>query len=91
MIYAEYILKLRNFLMFYIKYILSGLVDVLGIYLRYDHIGDIFKLLQKVTTLAYAQVIGYMLTGRKFNRIIWICNFFEFQTLSHITYNSWID
>ena len=39
--YAEYILKLKNLYMFYIKYILPGLVDVLGLYLRYDNIGDI--------------------------------------------------
>ena len=31
--YAEYILKLKNLYMFYIKHILPGLVDVLGIYL----------------------------------------------------------
>ena len=56
--YAEYILKLKNLYMFYIKYILPGLADVLGIYLRYDSIGDI--LLQNVATLVYVQVIGYM-------------------------------
>ena len=36
--------------------ILPGLVEVLGIYLRYDSNGDI--LLQNVTTLVYVQVIG---------------------------------
>ena len=45
-----------NLYMFYIKYILPGLVD--AIYLRYDNIGDI--LLQNVTTLVYVKVIGYM-------------------------------
>ena len=54
--YAEYILKLKNLYIFYTTYILSGLVDVLGIYLRYDNIGDI--LLQNVTTLVYVQVMG---------------------------------
>ena len=81
--YAEYILKLKNVYMFYIKYIL-GLVDVLGIYLRYDYIRDI--LVQNVTTLVYVQVKGYVLTGREFKRIVWICSFFEFPTRSHITY-----
>ena len=38
--YAKYILKLRNLYLFYTKHILPGLVDVLGIYLRYDNIGD---------------------------------------------------
>ena len=86
--YAEYILKLKNLYMFYTIYILSGLVDELGIYLRYDKIGDI--LLQNVTTLVYVQVIGYMRTGREFKRIVWICSFFESPTRSHIMYNSWI-
>ena len=86
--YAEYILKLKNLYIFYTTYILPGLVDVLGIYLRYDNIGDI--LLQNVTTLVYVQVIGYMRTGREFKRIIWTCSFFEFPTRSHVTYNSWI-
>ena len=36
--------------------ILPGLMDVLGIYLRYDNIGDI--LLQNVTTLVYVQAIA---------------------------------
>ena len=54
--YAEYILKLKNLYILYTTYILPGLVDVLGIYLRYDNIGDI--LLQNVTTLVYVQVIG---------------------------------
>ena len=39
----------------YERYILPGLVDVLGIYLRYDNIWDI--LLQNVTTLVYVQFI----------------------------------
>ena len=82
---AEYILKLKNLYMFYIKYILPGLVDVLGIYLRYDKIRDI--LLQNVATLVYVQVIGYMLTGMEFKRIVCICSFFEFPTRSHIPYN----
>ena len=58
--YAEYTLKLKNLYIFYVTYILPGLVDVLGIYLRYDNIRDI--LLQNVTvaTLVYVQVIGYM-------------------------------
>ena len=30
--HAEYILKLKNIYIFYTKYILPGLVDVLGIY-----------------------------------------------------------
>ena len=84
--YAKYILKLRNLYLFYTKHILPGLVDVLGIYLRYDNIGDI--LLQNVTTLVYVQdlqVIGYMRTGREFKRIVWICIFFESPTRSHIT------
>ena len=72
----------------YQVYIFSGLVDVLGIYLRYDNIGDI--LLQNVTTLLYVQVIGYMRTGREFKRIVWICSFFEFPTRSHVTYISGI-
>ena len=37
--YSEHILKLKNVYMFYIKYILPGLVDVLGIYLGYDNMG----------------------------------------------------
>ena len=43
--------------MFYTKYILRGLVGVLGImiYLRYDNIGDI--LIQNVATLVYVQFI----------------------------------
>ena len=86
--YAEYILKLKNLYMFYITYILLGLVDVLGIYLGYDNIGDI--LLQNVTALVYVQIIGYMRTGSEFKRIVWICSFFEFPTRSHIMYNSWI-
>ena len=53
--------------MFYIKYILPGLLDVLGIYLGYDNIGDI--LLQNVTTLVYVQVIGYMRTGSEMIRL----------------------
>ena len=82
--YAEYILKLKNLLMFFIKYTLPlpGLVDILGIYLRYDNIWDI--LLQNVTTLVYVQVIGYMRTGREFKRIVWICSFFEFPTRLHV-------
>ena len=76
--YAEYILKLKNLYIFYIAYILPGLVDVLGIYLRYDNIGDI--LLQNVATLVYVQVIGYMRTGREFKKIVWICSFFAFPT-----------
>ena len=44
--YAKYILKLKNLYIFYTTYILPGLVDVLGIYLRYDNIWDI--LLQNV-------------------------------------------
>ena len=56
--YPEYILKLKNLYMFYTKYILPGIVDVFGLYLRHDSIGDI--LLQNVTTLVYVQVIGYM-------------------------------
>ena len=91
--YAEYILKLENLYLFYTTYILSGLVDVLGIYLGYDNIGDI--LLQNVVTLVYVQVIGYMRTGRdstrEFKRIVWICSFFEFPTRSHVTYNSGYD
>ena len=86
--YAEYILKLKNLYIFYIKYILPGLVHVLGIYLGYDNIGDILH--QNVVTLVYVQVIGYMQTGREFKRIVWICTFFECPTRSHITYNSWI-
>ena len=78
--YTEYILKLKNLYMLYIKYILPGLVDVLGIYLRYDNIGDI--LLQNVATLVYVQVIGYMRTGREFKRIVWICSFFEFPQIA---------
>ena len=65
--YAEYILKFKKLYIFYITYILPGLVDVLGIYLGYDNIGDI--LLQNVVTLVYIQVIGYMRTGREFKRI----------------------
>ena len=84
--YAEYILKLKNLYIFYIKYILPGLVDVLGIYLRYDNIGDI--LLQNVVTLVYVQVIGYMRMGREFKRIVWICSFFEFPTRLQVTYDS---
>ena len=80
--YAEYILKLKNL------YIFHGLVDVLGIYLRYGNIGDI--LLQNVTTLVYIHVIGYMRTGREFKRIVWICSFLEFPTRLHVTYNSGI-
>ena len=86
--YAEYILKLKNLYMFYIKYILPGIVNILGIYLRYDNIWDI--LLQNVATLVYVQVIGYMRTGREFKRIVWMCSSFEFPTCSHITYNLWI-
>ena len=86
--YAKYILKLKNLYIFYTQYILPGLVDVLGIYLRYDNIGDI--LLQNVTTLVYVQVIGYMRTGREFTRIVWICSFFEFPTRSYVAYNSGI-
>ena len=86
--YAEYILKLKSLYIFYTTYVLTGLVDVLGIYLGYDNIGDI--LLQNVVTLVSVQVIGYMRTGREFKRIVWICNFFEFPTRSHIMYNSWI-
>ena len=85
--YAEYILKLKIVYIFYMTYILPGLVDVLGIYLGYDNIWDI--LLQNVVTLVYVQVIGYMLTGREFKRIVWICSFFEFPTRSDVTY-SWI-
>ena len=44
-------LNSKNLYMFYIMYILPGLVDVLGIYLRYDNIGDI--LLQNVAILVY--------------------------------------
>ena len=66
--YAEYILKLKNLYIFYITEILSGLVDVLGIYLGYDNIGDI--LLQNVVPLIYVQVIGFMRTDRKFKRIV---------------------
>ena len=79
-------LNSKNLYIFDTKYILPGVVDVLGIYLRYDNIGDI--LLQDVTTLVYVQVIGYMRTGRRFKRIAWICSFFEFPTRSHVTYNS---
>ena len=86
--YAEYILKLKNLYIFYTTYILTGLVDVLVIYLGYDNIGDI--LLQNVVPLVYFQVMGYMRTGREFKRIVWICSFFEFPTRLHITYNSWI-
>ena len=88
--YAKYILKLKNLYMFYTTYILPGPVDVLGIYLRYDNIGDI--LLQNVVTLVDVQVIlvRYMRTGREFKRIVWICSFLEFPTRSHITYDSWI-
>ena len=91
--YAEYILKLKNLYTFYTIYILPGLVDVLGIYLRYDNIGDI--LLQNVATLVYVQVIGYMRKGREFNlfkfkRIVWVCCFFEFPTRLHVTHISWI-
>ena len=86
--YAEYILKLKNLHIFYITYILPGLVDELGIYLRYDNIGDI--LLQNVATLVYVQDIGYMRTGRECRRIFWTCCFFEFPIRSHIMYNSWI-
>ena len=56
--YAEYILKLKNLYIFYTTYILPGLVDVLGIYLRYDNIGDIF--LQNGTTLVYDYVCRIM-------------------------------
>ena len=52
--YAEYILKLKNLYIFHITYILPGLVNVLGIYLGYDNIGDI--LLQNVVTLVYVQL-----------------------------------
>ena len=52
--YAEYILKLKNLYIFYIKDIPPGLVDVLAIYLGYDNIGDI--LLQNVVTLVYVQL-----------------------------------
>ena len=83
--FAEYILKLKKLYIICFKYILPGLVDVLGIYLRYDNIGDV--LLQNVTTLVYVQVIGYMRTGRKFKRIVWICSFFEFPTRSHIPHS----
>ena len=78
--YAEYVLKLKNLYIHYIKYILPGLqvVDVLGIYLRYDNIGDIS--LQNIATLVYVQVIGDMRTGREFKRIVRICSFFEFPT-----------
>ena len=74
--YAEYIQKLKNLFIFYTTYILPGLVDVPGIYLGYDNIGDILH--QNVVTLVYVQVIGYMQTGREFKRIVWICSFFEF-------------
>ena len=59
--------------MLYIMYLLPGLVDVLGIYLRYDNIRDI--LLRNVATfnVVYVQVIGYMPTGREFKIIVWIC------------------
>ena len=53
-------LNSKNLYIFDTKYILPGVVDVLGIYLRYDNIGDI--LLQYVTTLVYVQVIEYMRT-----------------------------
>ena len=56
--------------MFYTKDILPGLVDLLGIYPRYDNIWDV--LLQNVATLVYVQVIGYMQTGKEFKRIVWI-------------------
>ena len=88
--YAKYILKLNNLYIFYIAYILTGLVDVLGIYLRYDTIRDILLLNVTVATLVYVQVLGYMQTGREFKRIVWICSFLEFPTRLHIRYNSWI-
>ena len=58
---------------------------IVGIYLRYDNIGDI--LLQNVTTLVYFQVIGYMRTGREFKETTYPDDSFEFPTHSHIPYN----
>ena len=86
--YAEYILKLKNLYIFYTTYILPGLVDVLGIYLRYDNIRDI--LLQNVATLVYVWVIHYMRTSMEFKKIVWICSFLEFHTRLHIMCNLWI-
>ena len=45
--YAKYILKLKNLYIFYTKYILPGLVDVLDVYLRYDNIGVGLPCLQR--------------------------------------------
>ena len=84
--YAEYILKLKNLNIFYTKYILPGLVDVLGIYLRYDNIWDI--LLQNVTTLVYVQVMGYMRTGREFKRTSGYVVSLNSLPVHILTYNS---